>query len=210
MAAACATGPSWTSAPAEPGESVAVSQVNAGYLTDYARLVPSPTTPGLLMWRNLQTPPARIFIRPVEIWDGGVGSPRKDDCPYVADALVRAVRLMLSENIEIAAAPGPGVHELRLALTRAGTAPRRFQRDRSVLGRRTGPIGHATRDFVRSASLEAELVAPEGGAVVAAVMDRRAVDELPKGQAQSWEDLLHAFSLWGARLRAVFLSAPSV
>ncbi|HYC53430.1 MAG TPA: DUF3313 family protein [Candidatus Binatia bacterium] len=190
---------------------MAVTDVNSGYLTDYARLKPSAQHRTLLAWNGLRAPPVRIFVRPVEIWRGGT----RHDLPeqelaYVADALARAVRLNLAASFEIADRPGPGVFELRVALTHAGSDIRRHTKKGEPLGRRTGPLGLPTRNFVRVAALEAELLEPGTGRSAAMVMDRKAADEIPKGAPDSWEDVFHAFSLWGERLRTVFQSAGSL
>jgi hypothetical protein len=194
----------------EAGRPAKITEVNAGYLSDYARLETPRQWPTLLAWADLPASPVRIHIRPVEVWRGGSQEPREEDLAYVADTLARAVRVALGDGFELAPNPGPGIFELRVALTQPGPAVRRYARSGAALGRRTGPLSHATRDFLGAASLEAELLEPVHGRPAAAVLDRSAADEIPKGRLESWEDVLHVFSLWGTRLRAVFQAAPSL
>ncbi|HYC01199.1 MAG TPA: DUF3313 family protein [Candidatus Limnocylindrales bacterium] len=205
---ACSSGPP---APAEPGRSIQVTEVNSGFLSDYGRLAPAQRWPTLLVRLDMKARPQKIHLRPVEIWRGGTRHEvHEQDLPNLADALARVVRTALSESFEVVAAPGPGVHELRMALTHAGPDARRYVKQGGPLGRRTGPMGMTTRNFVRVAALEAELLEPGTVRATVAVLDRRAADELPKGAAESWEDVHHAFSLWGERLRAVFQAAGPI
>lgn len=225
-AAGCATGNGSAKQAAVPD----FVPVQSGFLTDYAKLVPSREFADVRMFRDdaaVKQGFQKILFRPVQVWRGA--DKRLDDIPdsdlqYLADAFYRAMVQPLRDDFEIADQPGPGVLEISMAFTLvlkpnqpvdyfSANVPVPQELDRPL------PMIPATQAFVRDCAMEIEFAEtmPAAGAkpgakgakaargkrvVRAAFLDDRRGSETPKGNVKTWRDLDKVLEKWSEGLDA--------
>jgi len=186
----------------------------SGFLRDYSQLKPQegydaqqvyvrPNTP----WKDYSA----IQIESVSLWiEDESKKPSAEDQKKLTDMLYKALHDKLSENFKIVDQPGPGVIQIRAALTEAKgarvalntvtTVIPQARLASSVLG-----LGTDTAALVGAASMEAEATDAITNDRLAAVVDSRAGTKGITRMLSKWADVQAICDHWGERARDFFV-----
>jgi hypothetical protein len=181
----------------------------SGFLDDYSRLQQGEPGDVALIYRN---PDARwtsydkILLEPVTLWRSGRNSlapvPEGDLLRLVAD-LEAAVRRRLGSGFKLVDKPGPGVMQIRLAITEARASDPVLDvlrgREKGDVFTGSGALDPETARFIASAQIEGEIRDASTNELLAAGVDRRREGAPP---IATWADLDRSLGFWADRLCA--------
>jgi hypothetical protein len=153
----------------------------------------------------------KVLIRPTTIWtkgDSDLKDLSKKDRQILTDGLFKAIHEEVSKVKTVVTQPGPGVMEIRAAITEAEGAFVPLDVVTTVLPQAiiiSGAVQLAagTRGFAGAASIEMEARDSVTGEVLAAGVDRRIGGKTPEGMFSTWDDVKSAFRVWAERIRTV-------
>lgn len=180
----------------------------SGFLRDYSQLRPGQEGRAAMVYVN---PNAKwgayhsIMIDPVQFWSSGDTVPASDQ-KVLTSYFYNALRQNLQKNFRLAEKPGPGVMELKVAITGA-TASTPVLRSVSVIVPQARVLNSAqslatgSYAFVGSAQAEGEIVDSATGERMAAAIDKREGGMSIKTAAQwKWGDAQNILDLWAERI----------
>lgn len=164
----------------------------SGFLTDYARLAPSPTHPDVLVWSDPEADWSRyhrILIEPVMVVPVPGAESKDYDVARVrkqAKHLRRTLEQAVMGRYPIAGEPGPDVLRLRVALTD-------IRRARPLLNQASG------------ASMEAEFTDSLSGKKLFTCVDAWKRSRISASESLAKLDALDAAAEWWAQALSDFL-----
>ena len=194
-----------------------LSSRQSGFLSDYSKLQPDPKNANLLVYRkdpNVLKNSHKFILDPVIVYLLPAAAQRGID-PEQLEKLTRtftdAIRdeLTKSGHYEIVTEPGPGVTELRVAIT--DLVPTGKVKNTAVKGAATaasvavapGASLLVPRFSVGKVAIEGEVVDSASGEVVGAFMTSKSGRRFFSGLKayQSWGDINAAFRSWAKNFR---------
>lgn len=190
-----------------------LTPTHTGFLSDYSKLKPSPNVEGAFAWRapgfeiknynKFMIDEVTIYLDKDSAERGFKASELKELTDYFHESVIKA----LGDQYPIVTEPGPGVLEIRAAITHLkGTRPIKTivtivpqLKALSVLKR--GVTG--TQIGVGQAGIEVEFIDTGKGQVVAQFIDRRAggVKLTEVGDITEWSQVKQIFDDWAKDLR---------
>ncbi len=181
----------------------------SGFLDDYSLLRSGGSDDATLVYRAADVPWSSydaVLFEPVTLWRSGRQSldavPEPDLLRLIGD-LEAAVRRRRGAGFALAAAPGPGVMRIRLAITEARASDpvldvlRAHGGDGGTTG--DGALDPETRRFVDRAQIEGEIRDATSNRLLAAGVDRRRTDA---PALATWASVDDAIDAWAARVCA--------
>jgi hypothetical protein len=179
------------------------------FLSDYSQLQPGQKDQASLVYFNPNVNWKRynsILLEPVQIWDAPDRKISPDDQKKLSSYYYNALNENLSKHFTMARSPGPGVINLRVALTDATTATPVLRTVsvvvpqarllNSVNNLATGSYG-----FVGSAQSEGEMLDSLTGERLAAAVDRRSGGlSIKNADVWEWGDAQNAMDFWAQRV----------
>jgi hypothetical protein len=192
---------------------------HSGFLGDYSQLRPGGEGRAAMVYVN---PNAKwsayhsIMIAPVQFWSSDNSVPASDQKVLTA-YFYNALRTNLEKRFTLAEKPGPGVMELKTAITGA-SASTPVLRSVSVIVPQARVLSAAksmatgSYAFVGSAQAEGEMVDSVSGKRLAAAIDKREGGMALQSAAQwKWGDAQNILDYWAKKIpdRIVKLQEPS-
>jgi uncharacterized protein DUF3313 len=183
---------------------------HSGFLRDYSQLKPHDDYPAQEIfiapdaeWTKYDA----VYIESVTIWVADAEkAPSPEDQKKLTDMLYKSLSDKIGEKFKIAEHPGPGVLELRAAITEARgakvvlntvtTVIPQLRAASTILGLATD-----TAAFVGAASGEAELTDSVTRDRLAAAIDTRAGTKGIMRMLSKWADVEAIFDYWGEHTR---------
>lgn len=196
---------------AGPEERPAAPPAPSGFLSDYSLLQPGGEDRALLLYLNPNADFSaydKVLLKRAKVWfTKGATKPEASmmELSRLAELFTTEVDLKLREDYEMVYEPGPGVMQIRLALTQA-------QESVVAIDLAPGAIPHSplisastrlatgTRDFVGQAGVEGEITDSQTGEILVAAVDRRAGGKSLASWTYSWSDVEKSFGFWANRL----------
>jgi hypothetical protein len=183
---------------------------HSGFLRDYSQLKPHDDYPAQEIyiapdaeWSKYHA----VYIESVSLWVADASkAPSPEDQKKLTDALYKALHDKVGEKFELADRPGPGVLDLRGAITEARGARVVMNTVTTVIpqARAVSTIAGLATDtaaFVGAASAEAEITDSVTKDRLAAVVDSRAGTKGITRMLSKWADVEAIFTYWGERTR---------
>ena len=186
----------------------------SGFMRDYSQLGPQegydaqevyvrPNTP----WKDYSA----IYIESVSLWIKDEDKkPSAEDQKKITDMLYKSLHDKLGEKFKIVDRPGPGVIQIRAALTEAKGARVALNTVTTVIPQARAVstllgLGTDTAALVGTASMEAEATDSITDDRLAAVIDSRAGTKGITRMLSKWADVQAICDHWGERARDFFV-----
>ena len=167
-----------------------------GFLSDYSKLsAMSDVSFKYFPPGNPRARYSKFIIDPVEIrfYDESKGAKMKEKdldvlTTYMRDALVTA----FGDEYEVVYAPGPGVGQIRMALTNL---------KKSKIPLNIMPIGKILGSGLGGTTLEAEMVDSQTGEQIGAIVESQLGNRLSLAGYTTWGDAKAVMNQWAKRFR---------
>jgi hypothetical protein len=185
----------------------------SGFLDDYSLLRPGDPGELSLVYRNPKAAwPSydAVLIEPVAVWWSGrkaLDAVPEQDLRRLASDFEGALRRRLGDDFRVVDVAGPGVMQIRLAVTNAkGTDPvldiftAKDGPDAELAP--DGPLGAEMRRFLEGAVIEGEIRDAATGELLAQGLDRRRRPGSLEGVVDTWADVDRALGFWVDRVSA--------
>lgn len=177
----------------------------SGFLGDYSQLTPGKKGEAQLLYLNPTTDFAQydaVLIDSVTLWkDSGTKGLDPKDQQVLTDYLFASLHEHLRKDYRMADGPGPGVMELRAAITEAKGAKVVMNAVTSIVPQlrmitTLGGLATDTAVFVGKAGFEMELTNSMNGHLLAAVVDQRVGTKALRSGLATWSDVKTSFDYW--------------
>ena len=187
----------------------------SGFLGDYSQLAPREGFDAQEVYVNPKTVWSRydaLHIEAVTLWVSDESKkPDPKDQRMLTDMLYKAMHDKLGEKFELVKEPGPGVINLRLALTEAKGARVALNTVTTVIPQlravsTIGGLGTDTAALVGAASAELEATDAITNERLAAAVDSRAGTKGVLRMLSKWADVEAIDNHWAERTRDFFVA----
>jgi hypothetical protein len=186
----------------------------SGFLRDYSQLKPQEGYDAQEVYVRANTPwkdYSAIYIESVSLWiKDDSKKPSAEDQKKITDMLYKSLHEKLGERFKIVDRPGPGVIQIRAALTEAKGARVALNTVTTVIPQARAVstilgLGTDTAALVGAASMEAEATDSITDDRLAAVIDSRAGTKGITRMLSKWADVQAIADHWGERARDFFV-----
>ena len=182
----------------------------SGFLADYSRLAPAPANPNNKRWgdRNFDIRPyGKILLNPIEVWLSPA-SEYKGVSPevlkHMSDEFNGSFRRALTSGYELVEQPGPGVLQVRLAITGVNLAkpalrPRDIIPIKAIFNIGRAVSGNSVMNVVLTGEMQA--LDPAGNVVAEAIASGTSDKTISEKQEITWKELQSVTDAWATALR---------
>ena len=184
----------------------------SGFLSDYARLKPDPKNPDLLIYMKNEADfktSTKFMIEPVVVYldpESGKRPIDPADLAKLAQTFTQAIKdeLTASGQYEVVTEPGPGVMDLRVAITNVeATSVKKNVAVTAAVAVVPGGALVVPRLSIGKVSIEGEILNSSSGQIEVEFMTSKAGRRYFSGlkQYQTWGDINAAFKSWAKGFR---------
>jgi hypothetical protein len=182
----------------------------SGFLQDYSKLKAAPDREGVMLYVN----PAikshaytKVMFQPVEVYvspSAEYKGIQPDAMKRMTDAFLDSFKRALTPGYEIVTAPGPGVLEVRTAITgvqpvKPGLTPVDFLPVKAVFNAGRAAAGKSPN--VAELTAEMEVLDSDKNRVAAVVANRKGDKTLQQGEQITWAHLQAISDYWAKTFR---------
>jgi len=183
-------------------------QQDSGFLSDYSKLTPAPDNPNSKRWINKDfdfKPYDKILLAPVEVWVSPASEYKgasPDTLKRMTDNFTDAFKKALQPGYTLVDKPGPGVLNIRLAITgvnlvKPGMNPTDVMPVVFVL--KTASGSRSARNVVLTG--EMQVLDPDNKVVAAALSSGTSDKKLAEKHDITWNELQSIVDTWAKNLR---------
>jgi hypothetical protein len=188
----------------------AAPRQNSGFLQDYSKLKAAPDKEGVMLYVN----PAiksrgytKVVFQPVEVYvspSAEYKGVQPDALKRMTDDFLASFKRALTPGYEIVTAPGPGVLEVRTAITgvqpvKPGVTPVDFLPIKAVFNAGRAAAGKSPN--VAELTAEMEILDSDKNRLAAVVANRKGDKTLQQGEQITWAHLQAISEYWAKTFR---------
>jgi hypothetical protein len=182
----------------------------SGFLQDYAKLKAAPDREGVMLYVNPSMKSrahTRIMFHPVEVYvspSAEYKGIQPDALKRMTDEFLASFKRALTPGYEIVTAPGPGVLEVRTAITglqtvKPGMTPIDFLPIKAVFNAGRAAAGKSPN--VAELTAEMEVLDGDKNRLAAVVANRKGDKTLQQGEQITWAHLQAISEYWAKTFR---------